>query len=94
MSETSTRIPIDSNGSTTTRQCTFCDAPRARHDMCNRCRQKVESRARRLLQQKMLGDMDIINQVFNFIGKKIDIKLLNSLQYHTLISNIYPLLVS
>ena len=61
--------------------------------MCNRCRQKVESRARRLLEQKIVGDIDIIDKIFNFISKKVKINKLNSLQYHKLLSNIYPILV-
>ena len=36
--------------------CSFCPQPKTRHDLCNRCRQKVESRAQRYASQKMAKD--------------------------------------
>ena len=36
--------------------CSFCPNQRTRHDLCNRCRQKVEARAQRYASQKMAKD--------------------------------------
>ena len=44
-------------------KCSWCDRKRARNDLCNVCRQKVESRARRLMEQKLEGDMDVVQKV-------------------------------
>ena len=74
-------------------KCVWCDKPRSRHDLCNRCRQKVESRARRLMEQKLTGDIVIIREMSTFISKNVDLNKLSTAQYHALRTEIEPLLV-
>ena len=49
-------------------KCIWCDNIRERHDLCGRCRQKVESRARRIMLQKISGDW----LLFDEIGQLVD----------------------
>jgi len=48
-------------------KCSFCERRRERNDLCNRCRQKVECRAHRLLQQKLVGDIMVTKKLLSFI---------------------------
>ena len=48
-------------------KCVWCPNPRTRHDLCNRCRQKVESRVKRLFEQKVTGDSQIFYKLADFL---------------------------
>ena len=77
--------------------CTWCDTPRARGDLCDKCRQKVESRARRLMEQKLKGDVKVMDQVAEFliknIGKNVNHSSMTPLEYSQLLKEILPFLV-
>ena len=75
-------------------KCSWCDNPRARNDLCNRCRQKVESRARRLMEQKIMGDMKIIKDLSQYFRQNIaNLHTINGDQYNNLFEKLFPLLV-
>ena len=75
------------------KSCIWCPAPRARNDLCNRCRQKVESRARRLMEQKLSGDLESFEKMTKYVRKHINLDELNARQYHSLLDKIFPFLV-
>ena len=75
------------------KKCAWCDKPRARNDLCNRCRQKVESRARRLMEQKIAGDIAIIRELTQYLRKNIDLNKFNAQEYQSIFESIFPLLV-
>ena len=79
--------------STTPKKCSWCDSPRARNDLCNRCRQKVESRARRMIEQKIRGDINLIHEISTFLQKHLNLSLFNAAQFNQLFVEIFPLLV-
>ena len=80
------------NGGTPTK-CTWCDQPRARNDLCNRCRQKVESRARRLVEQKISGDCFVIQKIIAFIQQHLNLKTISFDTFFKTLKDIFPLLV-
>lgn len=76
--------------------CALCDRPRTRRDLCNRCRQKVESRARKLSQDKAIEDISVVQHVMTFINNHITQEMYQNLsqqEYNQLINRIYPFLV-
>jgi len=52
------------------KKCTYCERHQERNDLCNRCRQKVECRARNLLRQKLNGDIIITKKNYYFHTKE------------------------
>ena len=82
-----------SSGYVDVKTCAWCDKPRARNDLCNRCRQKVESRARRLMEQKIAGDIAIIRELTQYLRKNIDLTNYTAQEYQNIFESIFPLLV-
>ena len=76
------------------KSCIWCDQPRSRHDLCNRCRQKVESRARRLLEQKLTGDVAIVNEIPKFLETHVTLDSITASQYHSILVDVLPFMVS
>ena len=64
-----------------------------RNDLCNRCRQKVESRARKMIFQKLKSDINVINNSINFTNKNINLKNISIKQYNKILIKILPFLV-
>ena len=81
------------NGNGSPTKCTWCDQPRARNDLCNRCRQKVESRARRLVEQKISGDCFVIQKIIKFIQQHLNLQSLSFETFFKILKEIFPLLV-
>lgn len=80
----------------TKKPCALCDRPRTRRDLCNRCRQKIETRARSLNEEKILGDLLVFKNVIQFINENITDDMFNSLtknEYNQLLNDIFPYLV-
>ena len=86
--------------------CVWCQRPRFRNDLCNRCRQKVESRARKMMQQKLIGDIQVFRNVIQFLNTNLininnnndsnesSFPNINNLsQYNQFLSDILPFLV-
>jgi len=74
-------------------KCSWCDRKRARNDLCNVCRQKVESRARRLMEQKLEGDMDVIQKVMRYFRLNIPSDRMSSVEITNLILESFPYLM-
>lgn len=77
-------------------QCVLCDRPRTRRDLCNRCRQKIEARARKLNEEKIIGDFLIFQHVIQFINKHITDQIFDKMtkdMYNQLLTDIFPYLV-
>ena len=78
-------------------KCSWCDNPRMRNDLCNACRQKVESRARRLTQQKLIGDVEVIGKVMKFtienVASNTKFSNISKTEYNQLLAQILPFLV-
>eukprot|EP01084_Bolivina_argentea_P070159 127591_1 len=74
-------------------KCSWCDRKRARNDLCNVCRQKVESRARRLMEQKIGGDMDCLQKVMQYFQNNIPLNSLKHIDLIELISESFPFLM-
>ena len=74
-------------------KCIWCEAPRSRNDLCNRCRQKVESRARRLLEQKILQDIKVVDEILAFISTSFDLSQISTKDYNCIFADIFPFLV-
>lgn len=73
-------------------KCVWCPNPRTRHDLCNRCRQKVESRVKRLFEQKVTGDSRLFEKLADFL--MIDCNLtVSGRELLTLLKQIGPFLV-
>ena len=75
-------------------KCAWCDRQRERNDLCNRCRQKVESRARAINEQKMLGDCQVIQKIASFYYANVDFsKVSNITQFCQTFVETFPFLV-
>ena len=78
-------------------KCTWCNKERVRNDLCNACRQKVESRARRLVEQKLVGDSHAVSTALTFLRDTVISNPLHSKlsvqQYHAILDDILPFLV-
>ena len=75
-------------------KCAWCDRPRARNDLCNRCRQKVELRARTLNEQKMLGDCQVFKKIILFFKDNINLNHVSNIeQFCQTFLDIFPFLV-
>ena len=76
-------------------KCAMCPNIRSRNDLCNRCRQRIETRAKTLNQQKLINDCQIVSNVVSFINKHVDsTKIgLSSAEFGNLFVKIYPYLV-
>ena len=93
-SESATASSSDaSQQQSNSKTCAWCDAPRARNDLCNRCRQKVESRARRMMEQKLRGDVDIIHQISTFLQSHLALENFSAVEFNHIFVEIFPLLV-
>ena len=60
-------------------KCAWCERQRERNDLCNRCRQKVESRARTLNEQKMMGDCQVIHKISVFFQNHLNFSNIHSI---------------
>eukprot|EP01084_Bolivina_argentea_P203403 347422_1 len=76
-----------------TAKCSWCDRKRARNDLCNVCRQKVESRARRLMEQKLEGDMEVVQKVMNYLNEHIPLNELTNTEIMSIILKCFPFLM-
>ena len=78
-------------------KCSWCNEPRFRNDLCNSCRQKVESRARRLIKKKLIGDMDVIQNTMEFMVNNIlnknEFKNISAIEFYKLVVDTIPFVV-
>ena len=81
----------------TKQPCIWCQRPRMRNDLCNRCRQRVESRARKIVQTKLIGDMSVITDALLFMSNQItstpELFNITHLQYNELLTQALPFIV-
>lgn len=71
-------------------KCTWCDRERERNDLCNRCRQKVESRAKKLLEQKIVGDHHVVKETLEFIRNNVAVSQMRGLDVLQCLEDLFP----
>ena len=74
-------------------KCSLCNRMRERNDLCNRCRQKVESRVRMRMEEKIMGDIQVVAKISQYMQNMVNLELLNAKQYHQLWCKLFPFLV-
>ena len=77
-------------------KCKYCNQPKKKHDLCDNCREKVETSVTNIMMKKISGDwqfFDENNEMTQFFEKNYNLSNISAFGLLSVLSEVGPFLV-